>query len=95
MGVTPIHTNPKKTPLKQQVEQVWEPPKKIQVQEEREKWIHLLQKFAQQNGSTENPNQKSSPNEVVSFYTIIFWVFLGVVGDQWVFSGVMGNQWVF
>ena len=30
--VTPIHTNPKKTPLKQQVEQVWEPPKKRPVQ---------------------------------------------------------------
>ena len=72
--VTPIHTNPKKTPLKQQVEQVWEPPKKRPVQEEREKWVHLLQKLAQQNGSTENLNQKSSVNEVVSFYTIIFCV---------------------
>ena len=29
--VTSIHTNPKKTPLKQQVEQVWEPPRKIPV----------------------------------------------------------------
>ena len=74
--VTPIHTNPKKTPLKQQVEQVWEPPKKRPVQEERGKWVHLLQKLAQQNGSTENPNQKSSANELVSFYTIIFCVHL-------------------
>ena len=74
MEVTPIHMNPKKTPLKQKVEQVWEPPKKRPVQEEREKWVHLLQKLAQQNGSTENLNQKSSANELVSFYTIIFCV---------------------
>ena len=95
MEVTPIHTNQKKTPLKQQVEEVWEPPKKIPVQEEREKWVHLLQKLAQQNGSTENPNQKSSANEFVSFYTIIFWVYSGALGDQWVFSFEVGDQWVF
>ena len=95
MEVTPIHTNQKKTPLKQQVEEVWEPPKKIPVQEEREKWVHLLQKLAQQNGSTENLNQKSSANEVVSFYTIIFWVYSGVMGNQWVFSFEVSYQWVF
>ena len=61
---TSIHTNQKKRPLKQQAEQVWEPPKKIPVQEEREKWVHLLQNLAQQNGWTENLNQKSSQMNV-------------------------------
>ena len=90
---TPIHMNQKKTPLEQQAEQVWEPPKKIQVQEEREKWVHLLQNLAQQNGWTENSNQKSSANEHVSFYTIIF-------GGHWVFSltvvtsGCFQVEWV-
>ena len=64
MEATLIHTNQKKTSLKQQAEQVWEPPKKIPVQEEREKWVHLLQNLAQQNGWTENPNQKSSAMNV-------------------------------